>query len=67
MSCFRTDDPVKDFERHDRDRERKLAERPRCDICDRPIQDDHFYLINGDNVCQECLEDHFRKEVDLDE
>ena len=65
MPYIRTDNPVKDFDRYDRDRERKLAERPHCDICDQPIQDDHFYLINGDNVCPVCLEDHFRKDVDF--
>ena len=53
------------WEAHERKRERKLAERPVCDICDQPIQDEHFYLINGDNVCPGCLEDQFRKEIEI--
>ena len=53
------------WESHERDREKRLAERPRCDICDQPIQDDHFYLINGDNVCPECLNNEFRKDIDF--
>jgi formylmethanofuran dehydrogenase subunit E len=52
------------WNRHERDQEKRLAERPRCDICDQPIQDDHFYLINGDNVCPVCLNDEFRKEIE---
>ena len=50
---------------HEADQERRLAELPRCDICDEPIQDDHYYLINGDNVCPDCLENQFRRDVDL--
>ena len=65
MSLFYTSDPVADFERHDREQAKRLAERPRCDICDQPIQDEHYYLINGDNVCPECLNNEFRKDIDF--
>lgn len=58
-------DNYSQWEWHERERERRLAERPVCDICDQPIQDDYFYLINGDQVCPDCLENEFRKEVDL--
>lgn len=61
---FYSDDPVADFDRHDREQAKRLAELPVCDYCNEPIQDDHYYLINGDNVCPECLEIEFRKEVD---
>ncbi len=61
---FYTDDPLMDFEHHDREQAKRLEELPKCDICDHPIQDDHYYQINGDNVCPECLENEFRKEVD---
>ena len=59
-------DNYSQWEAHERERERRLAQLPTCDICDNPIQDDHFYLINGDNVCPDCLENEFRKDVDLD-
>ena len=59
-----SDDPLMDFDRYDREQEKRLAELPVCDYCREPIQDDHYYLINGDNVCPECLEIEFRKEVD---
>lgn len=61
-----TDDPLNDFHRHDAEQQNELDKLPKCDICDRPIQDDHYYQINGDNVCPECLDNHFRKDVDFD-
>ena len=63
---FYTNDPLNDFRRHDAEQQNELDRLPKCDICDRPIQDDHYYQINGDNVCPECLDNHFRKDVDLD-
>lgn len=60
---FYSDDPVLDFERYDREQAKRLAELPVCDICDKPIQDEHYYLINSDNVCPACLEIEFRKEI----
>lgn len=59
-----SDDPLMDFDRYDREQAKRLAELPVCDYCNEPVQDDHYYLINGDNVCQDCLEIEFRKEVD---
>lgn len=65
MSYFRTGDPLDDFARHDREQAQRLEQLPKCDICGEPIQDDHYYQINGDNVCPECLNDHFRKEIEI--
>ena len=62
---FYTDDPLSDFHRHDAQQQRELDKLPKCDYCDHPIQT-HYYQINGDNVCPECLENHFRKDVDFD-
>lgn len=59
-----SDDPLMDFDRYDREQAKQLAELPVCDYCNEPVQDDHYYLINGDNVCPDCLEIEFRKEVD---
>ena len=51
-----TDDPVRDFEEHDREEQEWLERRPICDICGEHIQDEHFYIIEGDYICPECLE-----------
>lgn len=50
---------------HEAEQEKQLAELPECDCCGHPIQADHYYLINGDNICPGCLENYYRKEVDL--
>lgn len=60
MSYFRCGDPLDDFERLDREQTRLLEALPVCDICGEPIQEDHYYQINEENICPECL-DHFKK------
>lgn len=65
MGYFRTGDPLDDFASHDREQAKRLERLPKCDICGEPIQDDHFYLIDGYNFCPGCLEDHFRKEIEI--
>lgn len=57
-----TDDPIADARRHDKEQQDWLNRLPRCGICGKPIQDEHYYCINDENVCPECLEDEFRKE-----
>ena len=61
---YYTDDPVWDADRWDADQQRKLDKLPKCDVCGEPIQDGHYYLINQKNICPECLENEFRREVD---
>ncbi len=52
---FYTDNPVRDFERHDAEQERWLQSRPVCEVCGEHIQEEHLYDIDGDLVCEECL------------
>ena len=59
-----TDDPILDFAFHDRQQEEALNKRPVCCYCGEPIQDDFCYEINGDLICEDCLDMHFRKAVD---
>ena len=61
---FYTDDPLMDFEHHDREQTKRLAELPVCDVCEDPIDDDFYYEINGENICEHCMDHFFRKEVD---
>lgn len=65
MSVYRSDDPGADFDRWEAERARLMEELPVCDYCYETIEDDHWYDINGDNICQECLDRNFRKEVCL--
>ena len=48
---FRTDDPLRDFDRYDilmADREAKL---PQCEDCGEPINDDIYYEVDGEFIC----------------
>ena len=59
-----TDDPIENFLRHDREQQRQLEKRPKCDICGEHIQDEHCYQIYGETICPECLENQFRTEIE---
>lgn len=59
-----SDDPIADFNRYDAERARLIEQLPKCAWCDEPIQDEYFYLINDDPVCQDCLDTHFKKAVE---
>ena len=59
-----TDDPVADFERHDREQAERLNLLPICDICNDPIQEEHFYEINDEFVCEHCLDKLFKKNTE---
>lgn len=59
-----SDDPVRDFMRHDKKKEEWRESRPICDHCKKHIQDEHFYDIGGEYVCPSCLEDHYGRSTD---
>lgn len=59
-----TDDPVADFKRHDKKQQDELDKLPQCCECDHPIQDEFCYEINGELVCENCMNDNHRKCVD---
>lgn len=60
---YRTDDPAADFDRYDREQAKAEAKLPHCDICGNAITD-HYYNINGEIYCEECLDDNFRCEAE---
>ena len=64
MPIYRTNDPHKDFERLDADREAELNKLPKCTYCDQAIQEEFAYYINDEWICEECLNDNFRKAVE---
>lgn len=61
---MRTDNPIRDFLRHDAEQNRKLNLLPRCDYCDNPIQDEYLFDIDGDIYCEKCMNKQFRRQVD---
>lgn len=61
---FYSDDPVRDAERYDRYLAKQEEELPQCHCCGDPIQDDFYYEINGDAICEDCLQENFRKKAE---
>ena len=40
-----------------------MNERPLCDICEQPVGGDHYYCINGDVICEDCMQEYFRQDL----
>lgn len=59
-----TDDPVADYNRHCDEQERQMAKLPKCDCCGYRVTDETYYDINGEILCEECLNDKYRKYTD---
>ena len=55
---YYSDDPGRDYDRYDRDREGWLSSRPICSVCGEYIQDDTCYEFDVDLVCQDCLREY---------
>lgn len=61
---IRTDDPLRDFDRYDAmmaDREAKL---PQCDRCGEPIDDDVYYEIDNEILCEKCMHDMYARSTE---
>lgn len=52
------------WQRHEQEQERMAAQLPKCDYCEKTI-DDHYYLINGEIYCEGCLNENFRMAVEV--
>lgn len=59
-----TDDPCADYLRYDAEQQAKLDKLPKCSECGQPIQDEEAYYINDEWICQECLDDNYKRWVD---
>lgn len=59
---FYSDDPVLDAERYTAYQEAQVAKLPVCADCDEHIQDEKAYYINGEWICERCM-DSYRREV----
>lgn len=60
-------DPIRDWERYDAARQRKLDRLPHCCECGEPIQSEDYYeLDDGKYVCPECLDANHKRYNDFD-
>lgn len=62
-----SDDPVMDFHRHDHEQNKRLARLPVCEDrkCNKRIQDDYYFEIDGEILCEDCMIRRYRKDVDF--
>lgn len=44
---------------------RAAAQVPECEICGKPVAEDFYYEINDTVICAECMDKHFRKDVEV--
>ena len=61
---FRTDDPLRDFARYDAmmaDREAKL---PQCEDCGNPINDDIYFNVEGEFLCEKCMHERYARNTE---
>lgn len=63
MAFAWTDDPVADAERYHSEQDAKLKTLPECSECGHPIQDDYAYYINDEWICEQCMKENYKKEV----
>lgn len=53
---FYTDDPLADFEAWDEHQNEQLERLPVCMDCEQHIQDETAYYINGEWICEDCMD-----------
>ena len=51
------------FVRHEAEQQAQLDKLPECSECGEKIQDEYAYYINGEWVCEQCMNENYRKEV----
>lgn len=49
------------WESHERELDRQLLARPVCDCCGERIQDEWYFELPGETLCEDCLKDKYRK------
>lgn len=67
MPRFYSDDPVRDFDRYDMAMAQREARLPQCENkgCRHPrIQDDMFFDIEGEILCEACMRDRYGRSTE---
>ena len=59
-----SDNPLADFNAWDMEQTRQLARLPVCADCGEPIQQEDAIFINGDWLCDDCLDSYRRPITD---
>lgn len=59
--AFRSEDPNVDFTRYDLEQTSAMSQLRVCDECGKAIQDDYYFDIKGEILCQDCVERLYRR------
>lgn len=49
---------------HETEQEKLLEKLPVCRHCGEPIQDDHYFYIEGIIYCEDCMNEKFRRDIE---
>ena len=49
---------------HNRQKEEKLHQLPKCEYCGQHIQDEYYFEINDEIICEGCLMENYRKHTE---
>lgn len=52
------------WERHDRECEARLNRLPVCEKCKKRIQDDVYFFIEEEILCEKCMEDKYMRRTE---
>ena len=64
MSCFRTGDPLDDFNRLDRLQAQREAKLPVCEKCKKRIHEEEYY-DDGDHIlCEKHLKEKYSRSTE---
>lgn len=61
---FRNGDPLDDFDRYDIAMASREARLPVCDKCGQRINDDRYFYINGEILCEDCTHDEYGRSTE---
>lgn len=62
---MRVPDNLDLYEAHERRQAAELAKLPKCECCGEPIQDEYCYFINADVICEDCMNENFRRRTEI--
>ena len=49
------------WEQHDAEQEAWLDSLPKCEDCGDPIQDEFIFEVDGDTLCERCMNKRYKK------
>ena len=62
---FHVSDNYDRWLQHDTEQENRLRDLPECSECGEPIQDEFCYEVNGEYICENCMDSHKKCTEDL--